>query len=322
MGRRRRRGRGNRLALFVLLLALFGVAAYVYAQRVEPGPDRPAPVASGTLRVHYVDVGQGDGTIWEMPDGSVVVYDCGPPAGDAKENPMVRYLRDGLGRAPGSALAALVASHGHLDHIGGCEEVLETFAVVDIYDAGYQGEDAPESYQRFRAQLEAESQTDGARLHTLAKLPVGATLAPGTTLLSPSGFAPGGWDAIAEASLVVRLQHGQTSFCFQGDIETAQEAALAGRCDVYLVGHHGSRYASSPAWLGRMAPSVAVVSFGENSYGHPHPKALCRVQEAGATVYATHRSHGVVVSSDGASMRIEQGEPEQADYCNGATYWP
>lgn len=322
MGRRRRRGRGNRLALLLALVALLALAAYVYAGRVAPGPVPLAAPPAGTLRVHYVDVGQGDGTIWEMPDGSIVIYDCGPPAADAASNPMVRYLRDTLGRAPGSPIAALVASHGHLDHVGGCEEILAEYAVATIVEAWYDGADAPESYRRFLAQAEAEAQAEGAKVRTLAELDVGATLVPGATLLWPEAFPPGGWESIAEGSLVVRLQHGRTSFCFQGDIEAAQEAALAGRCDVYLVGHHGSRYASSAPWLARMAPTIAVASFGENSYGHPHPEALCRIGQAGATLYATHRSQGVTVSSDGERVQVERGDAEQADYCAGASYWP
>lgn len=322
MGRARRQRRRVRLALFLLVVAILAAAAYVYAERAQPPAAASVPADTGTLRVHYVDVGQGDGTIWELPDGTIVVYDCGPPAPDAKSNPIVAYLRDVLGRPPGSPLRALVASHGHLDHVGGCEEVLAEYAVLEVYEAWYEGDDAPESYRRFLREVEAE----GARVHRLPAIRSGTTLAPGATLLWPDGFASGGWDSIAEASLVVRLQHGRTSFCFQGDIETAQEAALVERlpaqgCDVYLVGHHGSRHASSGPWLARMSPSIAVVSFGENSYGHPHPEALCRVQASGATVYATHRSGGVVVSSDGASVRLERGVAEQADACAGASYW-
>ena len=299
-------------------MAAAAAYAYAYAQQAEPisPPMRAAP--AGTLRVHYVDVGQGDATVWEMPDGSLVLYDCGPPARDAQSNRLVRYLRDTLGRAPGSRIDALIASHGHLDHIGGCEEVFTTYEVAEVFEAWYEGADAPASYRRLLAEVEAE----GARVRTLADLRVGAPLVPNTTLLWPQAFAPGGWDAIAESSLVVRLRHGSTTFCFQGDIEAGQEAALSGRCDVYLVGHHGSRYASSAAWLGRMQPQVAVASFGENAYGHPHPEALCRIQQAGASLYATPRVGGVVVSSDGVDIHVERGQAETSDFCAGASYWP
>lgn len=313
MGRRRSRGRW--LALLLILAAAGAAYALWMPQPALP----PVATSEGTLRVHYVDVGQGDGTIWELPDGGIVVYDCGPPAASAEENAMVRYLRDALRRPEGTRLAALIASHGHLDHVGGCEEILAAYDFERLYDTGYDGTDAPASYQRFRAQLAAE----GAPLHTLADAAAGATLpfaSVRATILWPRAFAPGGWDAIAEASYVTRVEHGSTAFCFQGDIEDRQEAQIAAlypgtRCDVYLVGHHGSRYASSAAWLREMRPSIAVASYGSNPYGHPHTDTLCRIQAAGVALYETPGSRALVVASDGASVRVSGGAARGATAC-------
>lgn len=316
-------------------LVLLGAAwvATKYAP-VAPADGAPsAPLATGLLRVHVIDVGQGDATVWELPDGSLVVYDCGPSAPDAASNPLVRYVQDALQRPAGARLHMLVASHGHLDHVGGCEELLATYAFDHVVEAWYEGDDAPASYRRFLDDTRAE----GAALHTLATLGGAADLPlpPGAVaagvrahLLWPSAL-PASWDDIAQASLVVRLTHGDSSFCFQGDIERAQERALAQRagdlsCDFHLVGHHGSRYASDEAWLARMQPQVAVVSFGENDYGHPTSDALCRVQTAGASVYATHRAGNVVVASDAeGGVRVQNGaDPETRDYCGeGTDYW-
>lgn len=320
MGRRKSRSSGRLLAIALLLtLALAG--AYVYAERTEGTGLAALPPAGGTLRVHYLDVGQGDATIWELPDGAIAVYDCGPPVAQNVTNPVVRYLRDELGRPVGSRLAALIASHGHLDHIGGCEEVLANYDFEHLYEAWYEGDDAPQSYHRFRSQLLAENST----LHTLADLAPGARLAipsARATLLWPHAFAPGGWDAIAEASLVVRLEHGSTSFCFQGDIEDRQERQLAGGCDVYLAGHHGSRSASSAGWLAKMGPKIAIVSFGENGYGHPTTEALCRIQQAGADIVATHRAGDIIVTTEGNEADLRRGAKETANYCaHGADYW-
>ena len=345
MGARRRRRRAKlarRLAPFLLAALLLASAAYaLQAGWVQP-PAAPAPPeGDGTLRVHYVDVGQGDAVVWELPDGSLVLYDCGPPAPSAQENPVVRYLADELGRPPGSTLWALVASHGHLDHVGGCEEVLAEYRVEHAMETWYSGADAPQSYLRFQRSLLDE----GATLHTLGEVDalVGEVpFAAGSEVplpqaardagmraevLWPSSFRHGGWDAIAEASVVVRLAHGDVAFCFQGDVETAQEREMlaAGRaapCEAYLVGHHGSRHAGSAEWLARLAPRVAVASFGENAYGHPTAEALCRAQQAGAQVHATHRAGNVVLASDGETLTVERGRAETVDYCApGASYW-
>lgn len=307
--------------LLLTLLALVACAAYVYATRAAPAANGATPPTrvTGELRVHYVDVGQGDGIVWELPDGSIAIYDCGPPEATDAENPLVAYLRGPLGRPEGSPIAALIASHGHLDHIGGCEELFASYQIESVYDAGYEGADAPASYRRFRDEVTVE----GATVHTLPEIQPGMIMdLPGVraSFLWPRAFSPGGWDAVAEASLVVRLEHGATSYCFQGDIETRQESQLEQKlgdagCDVYLVGHHGSQDASSARWLARMHPSLAVVSYGENPYGHPTDEALCRVQRAGAEVYATAGAGAIVISSDGASVSLLRGSPPVRDMC-------
>ena len=345
MSKRRRKGRrgaGAAAALAVVAAAAILAGAWALQQRADPGqpPGPPAGPPGGTLRVHYVDVGQGDGTIWEFPDGTLVVYDCGDVAASADDNPMVRYLRDTLRRPVGSDLHALVASHGHRDHVGGCDEVLEAYRFAHVYEAWYDGPDRPRSYQRFQDLVLAE----GARLHTIAPtaatdreevmrrwdlLELPASTNATAVLVWPEGMDATGWDDVATTSLGVRLAFGDASFCFQGDVETAQELRLAAEdpardltCDAYLVGHHGSREASSAAWLRRMAPRIAVASFGENPYGHPTAEALCRIQAAGATVYATHRDGPIVLETDGRDLRVTRGTPETEDYCApGASYW-
>lgn len=324
MGRRRPSERGSRrVGLLLVLAILLFAGAYVVAQRADlhaPGPPLPAGVV-GTFRVHYVDVGQGDGTIWELPDGSIAIYDCGPPVVEDAVDPMVRYLREVLGRPPGSRIVALVISHGHLDHVGGCEEVFASYKVERVYETWYEGGDAPESYRRFQRGAQAE----GAVLHKLADISAEKRLAlpaVAATVLWPTTFGSGGWDDIAEASLVVRVEHGASSFCFQGDIGLAQERQLAAQlpadaCDVYLVGHHGSRHASGQEWLARMDPEIAVASYGENAYGHPHPEAMCRVQQAGASLFVTKGATGgaIIVESDAAGVRVRQGQADHTDRC-------
>lgn len=290
-----------------------------------------APPPQGTLRVHYVDVGQGDGVVWQFADGTFVVYDCGESAGQGAFSPMVAQLR-ALGA---TRVHALVVSHGHADHAGGCADVLEAFPVDHVVDGWYLGDDATLTYRGFQA-LALE---EGARLHTLrdvpqrsdderirGEIPLPASAGARARVLFPSGPTATNWDDIAEESLVVRLEYGETSFCHQGDIATREEAALAAMpgdlsCDVYLVGHHGSREASSAEWLARMRPSAAVASFGENDYGHPTAEALCRVQQAGATVWMTHRNGTLAFATDGRALDAPEGA-EARGYCEpGASYW-
>ncbi|MBI2076949.1 MAG: lamin tail domain-containing protein [Euryarchaeota archaeon] len=291
--------------------------------------------------MHYVNVGQGDGTIWQLADGSVIIYDCGDAAQSSTYNPMNRFLREEMGMLPGSTIHALIASHGHQDHVGGCEEILEDYFVSHLYDTWYQGSDAAGSYGEFRTQVQAEGGTlhvlqddpsipDDVLFHQgeLISMPAAATSAGvKAQILWPPTFQGSSWDRIAESSIVVRLSFGSVDFCFQGDIEADEEnelrqLTLATECDVYLGGHHGSDYASSTAWLQKMDPEHAVVSFGENSYGHPTPAAMCRIQAAGAKIYATHRLGDITLETDGTALTVQPAPPETKDYCaSGASYW-
>jgi competence protein ComEC len=118
----------------------------------------------------------------------------------------------------------------------------------------------------------------------------------------------------------MRLSYGSTDFCFQGDIEDKQEKVLAGysqdlNCEVYLAGHHGSRYASSAPWLAKMDPEWSVVSSGPNSYGHPTKEALRRIHQAGARVYITRDLGTVSVETDGTSVKVMPDTPDAKDNC-------
>jgi beta-lactamase superfamily II metal-dependent hydrolase len=288
-----------------------------------------------------VDVGQGDATVWQLPDGSIVVYDCGPPAGNATSNAVVGYLTS-IGHAPGTKVFALIASHGHLDHIGGCEEVLASYEVAHIYEVWYEGPDAPNSYNRWITDVINENAT----VHTARAtefleseqvfhqgdplaLPQGA-FDDGlrAQVLWPANAAVPPWADIGLYSLAVRWSFGNIDFCTDGDLESDQEAAMASsasalNCEIYLVGHHGSAYSSSSAWLSKMRPTVAVVSVGENDYGHPTSSALCRVQQAGGMVFATERLGTITVTTDGVAARVAPNQPETIAYCAaGASYWP
>lgn len=316
--------------LFAALAILTaGCADLVPPGLIEP-PARPAPEpvpVAGTLEVHYVDVGQGDGTIWRFPDGNVVVYDCGESVAEGAFSPMVAQLQ----AFNVTRIHSLIVSHGHADHAGACVDVLETFDVERVVDGWYAGDDATRTYRAFKDAALAE----GAHLFTLRDAPGATLLRAGDALPVPQGEArllwPGvpmarSWDDIEVESLVVRLVWGEVAFCFQGDIGASEEAALARSgfapdCEVVLAGHHGSRGASTDAWLARLDPEVAVVSFGENTYGHPTSEAMCRLQQAGAALYFTHRLGTVGVRTDGATIQVPEGA-ETADHCAvGASYW-
>ena len=143
-------------------------------------------------------------------------------------------------------------------------------------------------------------------------------LFPGRRCGDGSG-APAGYDDTNNTSIVLRVDFGETSFLFTGDMERDAEADLLSdgcdvSCTVLKVGHHGSSTSTSYPFLRAAMPEYAVISVGEdNSYGHPHEETLSRLYDAGCTVYRTDRLGTVVAVSDGTDVSFlteRSGSPE------------
>ena len=239
--------------------------------------------ACDCLTVHFLDVGQGDAVALRTPAGRWVLIDGGPrgPQGDAGRRIVVPFLR-----SHGAAqLAAIVATHAHLDHFGGLPAVLDAFDPAFVLEPGEPVPDA--GYLGFLGAVES----DGAEWRPARR---GDRLEfDGVTIevLSPdSAWAVGQVD-INEQSVVLLVTYGATRLLLTGDAGLPTEAHLAGRVGrvtLLKVGHHGSRYATSDRWLAELQPEDAVISVGaKNRYGHPAPEVLERLQAHGITVLRT-----------------------------------
>ena len=111
-------------------------------------------------------------------------------------------------------------------------------------------------------------------------------------------------------SVVARLDYGRVRVLFAADAEAATERWLLARsadlrADVLKVAHHGSRHASSPAFLRAVAPTLAVIGVGSaNRYRHPAPETLGRLERAGIRVFRTDLDGTVTVESDGETLEV------------------
>lgn len=260
----------------------------------------PVAHTGSRLTLHFLDVGQGDATLIETPAGRWMLIDAGPSDRqfDAGRRVIVPYLRrQGVRR-----LEAVFLSHGHRDHYGGLEAVLDAMPVgrifepaVRIPDPGYLAlldgiADREIRWSPFRA---------GARLAIDGVLV--EALHPDTTWSD--------WELdLNEDSSVLRITAGNFQALFPGDAGFPVEAALAprlGPAELLKVGHHGSRTASGEVLLGALRPAVAVVSVGaRNRYGHPTPEALGRLAAAGAATWRTDQDGTVTVQVEDTFMVI------------------
>lgn len=286
---------GSRIILTRHLL-LVTVLLIVTSVSVQP--------ASADLTVHFIDVGQGDAVLIECDD-----YDQRAliDAGDRFKDPVAR-LRSYLEGKGIETVHLLVATHPHADHIGGTFMVLEEFTVLLVADSGYEATSA--LWRDYRELLMTRAipvifprRGDVIQLGNLA-----------LQVLHPDDSVDQ-YGNPNNASIVIRLDYGETSFLFTGDVEASAEAEmlseLGGRAselldvDILKVGHHGSKTSSSEAFLAMVTPEVAVISVGGgNRYGHPDQDTLDALTEIGVEVYRTDHHGTVVIWTDGSQYSV------------------
>jgi competence protein ComEC len=281
----RRLPRSQRLALATAAsLALLAAAAPAL-----DGPDPP-----GRLTVRFLDVGQGDATLIQHPDGTAVLFDGGPPGAG-----VARLLR----KAGVERLALVVATHASRDHHGGLTEVMERFPVAALLDGG-DGSADPD----FRALLR-EAQSRGVR-RIPAIAPLTLRLAGGglrIEVLSPSprpaGPAPEDPNPRAAVALVTA---GAFDLFLSADAESDALAPLdLPDVDAMKVPHHGSSDPGLPGLLERLDPELAAIEVGPNTYGHPAPSTLNALERAGVETYRTDRHGTVTLTIDRGEMRVD-----------------
>ncbi len=293
------------------MLALGGIGALAACEALARS--RAAP--HGELRVTYLDIGQGDSALVDLPDGEALLIDGGGLVGSPIDVG-ARVLLPLLRARRRTRLAAVILTHPHPDHFLGLVPLLASSVQVgELWDSG-QGE--REAMGGGYAQLLAEARAAGVPVRRPAELCSGRARELGGVdlrVLAPCPDVDGDLDP-NDNSVVVRLSYGQRSFLFVVDAERAEERRLLARAasspadalaaDVLKVGHHGSRTSTSPDFLAAVSPSLAVASCGvRNRFGHPHPETLATFAASPTRLLRTDRSGAVQITTNGSDLRLD-----------------
>ncbi len=251
------------------------------------GPGLPPP--SG-LRLSFLDVGQGDAILLQVPEGAVLV-DQGPP--EARVSELLRGL--GVRR-----LALLVLTHPQRDHIGGAADVVRRVRVDAVLDPRQPNESPYED-----AALEAAGDRDVPVLTARA----GQVFGLGRLrihVLWPDGPGSPGEDP-NEHAVVVLASYGSVDALLTADAETDVTGRLRlPPVEILKVAHHGSADDGLPDLLHRLRPLLAVISVGaSNDYGHPTASTLSALAASpGLRVLRTDREGTIVVDSNGRTLEV------------------
>ncbi|OLD66611.1 MAG: hypothetical protein AUI33_10825 [Ignavibacteria bacterium 13_1_40CM_2_61_4] len=256
----------------------------------------------------FLDVGQGDAALVELPDGKAILIDSGPES--TSGNAGARFIEPYLRRRGIRRLDDIVLSHPHSDHLGGIPYLLRHVAVDRVADAGSWAHSVlfreylhcidslriPRKLVRGGSRIE---EFEGIRLYALH--PSAGFIPRDTTTRSN----------LNNQSLVLKLVYGRSSLLLAGDAEREAEDRMIGtygsflKSDVLKTGHHGSLTSSSDRFLDLVKPAIAVVSVGaRNKFRLPSAIVLRRLSDRGTHFFRTDESGAVVIESDGEGWTV------------------
>lgn len=252
---------------------------------------------TGELNIHFIDVGQADSILIQQGNENMLI--------DAGNNDDENTLKNYLVSLGVKELKYAIATHPHEDHIGSMNYIINSLKVGQIY--------APKVTASTKTYENLVNAVKNKAMQF--KTPtVGETFYVGQAkciILAPNSST---YDGLNNYSIVVKVEFGNNSFLFAGDAEEASEKEMLSKglnlkADLLKVGHHGSKYSSSNAFLNAVNPKYAVISVGKNNdYGHPNSETLARLNSRKVDVYRTDIHGTVIAVSDGDTIKIKSSD--------------
>ena len=273
---------GKRKYLLASALSVLTLTAAIWVNRQD--------YQYGVLTALTLDVGQGESVILTS-SGETALVDCGSsnsykdPGGLAADTLHSMGVRE---------LSAVVVTHYHADHTNGLYEVLRRIPVQTIYLPDIEDE------YGVRERLVSLAEEKGAQVTYVTK-ETADTLGDTVLIIYPPVQSGGD---LNELGLTALASAGDFDLLITGDMSGSTEKKLVEtyalpNIEVLVVSHHGSRYSSNIRFLKSVTPEAAVISVGDNNYGHPSEETLQRLLAVGADIWRTDQQGTIRITVNG-----------------------
>ena len=245
------------------------------------------------LKVHYLDVGQGDSIFVELPNNETMLIDA---AESYQSENIINYLKN----LNYQKIDYVIGTHPHTDHIGGLKNIINTFEIGKIYMPKVVS--TSKTYESLLMAIKDKN----LKINT-AK--AGTSIIDTDTLkiniLAPNNSI---YTELNNYSVVTKITYGTTKFLFMGDAEKLSENEIKENvtADVIKIGHHGSNTSSSIDFIKKVNAKYGIISVGlNNKYNLPKEETITNWENSGTKIYLTSTNGTIRASSDGTNIKIE-----------------
>lgn len=278
----------KRFMLLTTVLLLFGLLSGCLLVSEE----NSSTIPTDTLTVYYLDVGQGDATLFVGPDFTLLI-----DAGRHDRQDMLPYL-ESMGI---EQIDLMVGTHPHADHIGQMSQIIEKMPVQEVWLSG--DIHTSKTFERLIDTI-LEHDINYYEPRAGESFELGSAL---IEVLNPTELT----GDFHEGCLALKVTYGEVSFLFTGDIEKQTEEAMLVRNEpveatIFQLGHHGSSTSNTEKFLRAVNPDLAIYSAEKgNSYGHPHREVMELLADLDIPVYGTDKHGTIRVITDGQQYSLE-----------------
>ena len=245
------------------------------------------------LKVHYLDVGQGDSIFVELPNNETMLIDA---AESYQSENIINYLKN----LNYQKIDYVIGTHPHTDHIGGLKDIINTFEIGKIYMPKVVS--TTKTYESLLMAIKDKN----LKINTAkAGTSIIDTDALKINILAPNNST---YTELNNYSAVTKITYGTTKFLFMGDAEKLSENEIKENvtADVIKIGHHGSNTSSSIDFIKKVNAKYGIISVGlNNKYNLPKEETITKWENSGTKIYLTSTNGTIRASSDGTNIKIE-----------------